>query len=129
MKIDLMMYVPQQGKLLAVAHVDTVKRLLYKTIKQKHLLTTPPGIAFNCDKLVEAESYGIDFVEVTVRETGDIYSVEYEKFDKLGRVINRFQERQKLLVLRYWNHLTANGDKTIGKAIPTPNPEQMKLAL
>ena len=75
----------------------------YKTIKSKHILHSPPGLALAVDSLVQAERAGATAIEITNKESGQVYFSTASHFRRYSFDMQRGGfEPQKCLPLSYW---------------------------
>ncbi len=76
----------------------------YKTISAaKHFLRQPPAIAFDISTLADAERAGARIVQVTDRDTGNIYRAAIHTIRRKGIYINRGFGEQIALALKEWS--------------------------
>ena len=85
-----------------VAYVEG--QTLFKRIRgKKHMLHTPPAIAFDTDSLHEAQLLGARLVQVTDTETGTVYKTTIDQIWSEGFGLNRGHGQQQALCLSKWN--------------------------
>jgi len=74
-----------------------------KTIKgSKHLLRTPPGIAFDVSALKQADRLGVIYHVVHDQETGKTYCAEHHLFARHGFPVARGFNAQTGLGMQHW---------------------------
>lgn len=90
-----------QGRMIPVAWLDRVTLTLCATRRSSGIAHTPPGIAFECSVLAEAERDGATHVEVENSDTGAVYVAQLGLFFEYGIPYRRGHD-QTLLPMRYW---------------------------
>lgn len=73
-----------------------------KTIRKDHFLQKPPAIAFDIDSLYKAEQAGAVKVQVTDRDSGQIYSALLSLIRSKGFLLNRGYGDQIALPMHEW---------------------------
>lgn len=80
------------------------RRYSFKTISgSKHILRTPPAIAFDKSVLEQAERLGVEYHVVKDRESGRVRCAEHSKFMKHGFPVARWSTPQFALPLGFWH--------------------------
>lgn len=103
--IELPLYVPWQSKPVAGVSMrpdGTIE--LHKTIAASiHLVTSPRGIAFDCDLFARACGLGATVVKVSDRESGDTYATDVATFERYSFTQDRQHGAQRFLKLQFWS--------------------------
>lgn len=77
--------------------------VFHKAVTEKHhLLTSPPGWAFDLTTLVQAKAAGAVSVELHAKDTGRTYSTTIAQIERYGRHFDRGHGAQVVLSLHRW---------------------------
>jgi hypothetical protein len=92
------------GKVIGRVRGDT----FYKTIKNKHMLKVPPAIANDISALEDAANAGANFVCITNKDSGIIYTTSIGRIFRKGVKFNRGFGEQIFLPIGEWQKQGAN---------------------
>jgi hypothetical protein len=98
------------GKVIGTSDGKTFR----KTIKgSSHLLRCPPAIAIDAQAYTEQISPTHEAIEVTDIESGTVYSISIESFERNKESLNYGYGEQFYVRLRYWDCEFKNGVKQL----------------
>lgn len=121
------------GTRMATIRVTPAGRAFQKNVDgSKHFLRVPPSIALDAD-VHDDHAEQFDFLEITDRETGDVWTISRVDFDTYRTMIDRKFGRQYAVLFAYWskNSQPARGVPMVGKPAPVAPvpPAQQSLGL
>lgn len=106
------------GRIVGKVEGDT----FFKNIRTKHILHSPPAIAFDIQSLEDAARAGATRVQVTDKDSGIIYKATIDHIRRAGFNLNRGWGNQIALGLDNWIRQKPGGGLPISPEGPTrPN--------
>lgn len=107
--------------------------LLKKRVSlKKHKLTKPGAIGWSVEVLAQARTWGCTAIQVTDRDSGDVYSASMEHFLERSVLIERNgnEDPQRALALHHWRvngHLSEFEQLAQRQVARDEQPRQMAL--